>query len=252
MAGEWLKFDSTLPEKPETLAITIAMGWDDPDLTVGKLMRLFRWFDQQTTDGNALSVTPALLDRIVGAPGFVLAVAAAGWIVVENGSISLAKFDRHNGVSAKSRAQTAKRVAAHKANAGGNADAVTGALPREEKRREEEPPNGGSTHKRATPLPKPEDVEQQTWDDWTALRRRKKADASATTVDGARREAGKAGMSLEAFLRVWCLRGSQGLQADWLKPEERARGSPHNGHKHAAAARAIFGDLDPHGEVVDV
>lgn len=28
-------------------------------------------------------------------------------------------------------------------------------------------------------------------------------------------------MTLEAFLRVWCARGSQGLQADWLKPHER-------------------------------
>lgn len=28
-------------------------------------------------------------------------------------------------------------------------------------------------------------------------------------------------MTLDAFLRVWCARGSQGLQADWLKPNER-------------------------------
>jgi hypothetical protein len=34
-------------------------------------------------------------------------------------------------------------------------------------------------------------------------------------------EAEKAGISLEAFLKVWCARGSQGLQADWLKPTER-------------------------------
>jgi len=35
MAGDWIKFECSLPEKPETLAITVAMGWDDPDLTVG-------------------------------------------------------------------------------------------------------------------------------------------------------------------------------------------------------------------------
>lgn len=141
MAGEWLKFDCSLPEKPEVLAITVALGWDDPDLTVGKLMRLFRWFDQHTVDGNARGVTPALLDRIVGVTGFVTALADAGWIAVDRAGVSLKNFDRHNGATAKGRALTAKRVANHKANAKGNGEgnaaSVTSALPREEKRRKE-------------------------------------------------------------------------------------------------------------------
>lgn len=154
MAGEWLKFDSTLPEKQETLAITVAMGWDDPDLTVGKLMRLFRWFDQHTVDGNAPSVTPALLDRIVGVSGFVSAVAAQKWLIVTDGGICLHHFEYHNGASAKSRALTAKRVATHKSNAKtnaeSNADSVSGALAREEKSREEKNKKPPSEVKRAT------------------------------------------------------------------------------------------------------
>lgn len=141
MAGEWLKFECSLPEKPETLAITVAMGWDDPDLTVGKLMRLFRWFDQHTLDGNARGVTPALLDRIIGVSGFVAAVAETGWIVIGDTFVSLHNFDHHNGATAKGRAQTAKRVAKHKGNAetnaAGNARSVSSSLPREEKNREE-------------------------------------------------------------------------------------------------------------------
>jgi hypothetical protein len=142
MAGEWLKFDSSLPEKPETMAITAAMGWEDTDLAVGKLMRLFRWFDQHTTDGNARGVTPALLDRVIGATGFCAAVANAGWLVVIEGGLALRSFDKHNGATAKSRAATAKRVAQHRENIGSNvacnAATVTPALAREEKRREEE------------------------------------------------------------------------------------------------------------------
>jgi hypothetical protein len=69
--------------------------------------------------------------------------------------------------------------------------------------------------------PKPDDVDAQTWADWLALRKAKRAPVTATVVDGAKAEAGKAGLSLEAFLRVWCARGSQGLQAEWLKPDER-------------------------------
>jgi hypothetical protein len=44
---------------------------------------------------------------------------------------------------------------------------------------------------------------------------------SLTVVDGAREEAKKAGVTLEEFLAIWCRRGSQGLEAAWLKPEER-------------------------------
>ena len=161
MAGEWINFDTSLPEKPETLAITAKMGWDDPDLTVGKLMRLFRWFDQHTTDGNAVGVTPTLLDRVLGVTGFTECVATVGWIVVTEDGISLANFDKHNGATAKSRAQGAKRAATHRGNAssnassngGSNADGVTKPSPREEKRREDkdntpQPPTGGRQRRR--------------------------------------------------------------------------------------------------------
>lgn len=141
MAGDWLKMEVSTPEKPEVLAITVKMGWDDPDLTVGKLFRLWRWFDQHTVEGNAASVTSALLDRIVGVTGFSNAVASVGWLIVTDDGITLPNFDRHNGATAKSRGLTAKRVNKHKVltsgNAKGNAASVTEALPREEKRREE-------------------------------------------------------------------------------------------------------------------
>ena len=83
-----------------------------------------------------------------------------------------------------------------------------------------------AARKRAAPPDRPEDVAQQVWDDWLALRKGKRADVTATVLGEARQEAGKAGMTLEAFLRVWCLRGTQGLQADWLKPNERPATQP--------------------------
>lgn len=146
MAGPWLKMECATPDKPEVLAITAAMGWDDPDLTVGKLFRLWRWFDQHTTDGNAARVTSALLDRVAGVTGFVQAVANEGWLTITPEGISLSNFDRHNGETAKQRAQTAKRVADHKANAkgnaDGNADTVIEPLPRGRGRGRTTQPNG--------------------------------------------------------------------------------------------------------------
>jgi hypothetical protein len=141
MAGDWLKIETATPDKPEVFAIAARMGWDDPDLAVGKLFRVWRWFDQHTSCGNARSVTLALLDRISGVTGFAEAMQSVGWLLVDSSGVSLPNFDRHCGKTAKDRALTAKRVASHKSNAKGNADtvteSVTSALPREEKRREE-------------------------------------------------------------------------------------------------------------------
>lgn len=67
----------------------------------------------------------------------------------------------------------------------------------------------------------PDSVDPQVWEDWLTLRKAKKAPVTATVIRSATAEAEKAGMTLDAFLRVWCARGSQGLQADWLKPHER-------------------------------
>jgi uncharacterized protein YdaU (DUF1376 family) len=68
----------------------------------------------------------------------------------------------------------------------------------------------------------PEGVTEQVWQDWLSLRRAKRAPVTQTVVSSATAEAAKAGLSLQAFLTVWCRRGSQGLEADWLKPNERA------------------------------
>jgi len=92
----------------------------------------------------------------------------------------------------------------------------------------------GAQRRRRDPAPTtPEDVDAQVWADWLALRKAKKAPVTDTVIKAARSEAVDAGITFEAFLSIWCARGSQGLQADWLKPQElqsartssKARGS---------------------------
>ena len=77
----------------------------------------------------------------------------------------------------------------------------------------------------AVPVPCPDGVDEAVWRDWLALRKAKHAPVTPTVLDGAAGEAAKAGMSLEAFLRIWCRRGTQGLEADWLKSTERGQGA---------------------------
>lgn len=78
--------------------------------------------------------------------------------------------------------------------------------------------------KRSAPPAQPADVDDQTWQDWQALRKAKNAPVTVTVIEQARTESAKAGMTLAAFLRIWCAKGSQGMQAEWIstKPHERA------------------------------
>jgi len=223
MAGDWLKMSVDLPEKPEVWQIAGMVGID-PDAVVGKLLKVWRWFDAHTETGNAVGVTYSLVDHVSGVTGFGEAMALCGWLLQDGSTLSLPNFDRHNGKTAKNRALTAKRVASHKdkSNAKGNAVIVSDALPREEKRREEQKQEPKQKQPRASAPTCPDDVDPQTWADWLALRKAKRAPVTETVVDGARKEAGKAGMALGDFLAVWCRRGSQGLEASWLKPHERA------------------------------
>lgn len=138
MAGDWIKFEIATPDKPEVWQIAESLQID-PDAVVGKLLRMWSWFDQQTENSNAPSVSKMLLDRLVGVSGFCNSVISVGWMTDDGTTLSLPHFDRHNGKTAKNRALTAKRVAQHKtkSNAEGNEELTLNALPKEEKRRED-------------------------------------------------------------------------------------------------------------------
>lgn len=143
MAGDWLKMTHALPEKPEVLEIAGRTSLSRFDV-VGRLFILWRWFDTNTVDGNARGVTKVTLNACLFGDGdvtnFVSAVVDARWLAVTDDGISVVKFDSHISESAKTRGQTAKRVAKSKANAGNaesNAKTVTKTVPREEKRRED-------------------------------------------------------------------------------------------------------------------
>ena len=138
MAGDWIKFEVDTFDKPEVWALAQELCLP-VDAVVGKLLRVWSWFDAHTEDGNAPSVTTTLLDHRVGVTGFCQALVNVGWMHLDDSHVSLPNFERHNGQSAKKRALTAKRVADHRKRTS-NGQSVTEALRekrRIEKRREE-------------------------------------------------------------------------------------------------------------------
>lgn len=176
---------------------------------------------------------PDLEDALIAAEYIArdgLTVTVTGW--AEKNAALLAAWENGNkgGRPKKNQKQTDGKPTDNPAETHGLPMAnpsLTQTKPiRVDKRREEEKTEtqaqAPSRKRDPSPSPaRPEDVEPQTWGDWLVLRRAKKAPVSETVISGARAEAAKAGMPLDAFLRVWCTRGSQGLQADWLSQHER-------------------------------
>jgi hypothetical protein len=149
----WIKFETATSHKPEVWQMAQDLGID-PDAVVGKLLRVWAWFDEQTENGNAPSVTKALLDRYVGVTNFCESMKNAGWLIEQDSTIQLPNFDRHNGATAKKRVLSAKRVANYRnCNAdvtplkqNCNAASVTDALPRIDKIREDKNTNTNTPH----------------------------------------------------------------------------------------------------------
>jgi len=89
----------------------------------------------------------------------------------------------------------------------------------------------------------PRDVDPQVWDDWKALRKAKRAAVTATAVAGIRNEAEKAGMTLEAALRLSCERGWAGFKAEWVSKAAGGRS------KYEEQAERVIRMMDK--EVID-
>ncbi len=109
-------------------------------LIVGALHKFWSWADKHTTDGKAVGITLNWINRYIMLPDFAESLISVGWLIEISEFISIPKFKKHNGETAKTRAETKNRVKKHRVNQENNAEkcnakVVTNALP--EKRREE-------------------------------------------------------------------------------------------------------------------
>jgi len=126
MAGDWLKIQHATPDKPEIVRMAALLDIDH-NAVVGACLRLWIWADQQTVDGNGLSVTIKFIDRVTHCPDLGQAMVEVGWLTGTDGNLTLPNYDRHNGRTAKTRAQTAARV--KRARDSRNALTVTNVTP---------------------------------------------------------------------------------------------------------------------------
>ncbi len=92
---------------------------------------------------------------------------------------------------------------------------LAGEKPTDEPPRKEEKPK-----RKRTSVARPDGVSEQVWEDFSALRTKRRAPITETALKGIQREAEKAGITLEAALSTCCERGWQGFKAEWYRREK--------------------------------
>lgn len=132
MAGDWIKMRHNLEADPDVLRIAEIVGVDRFSV-VGRLHTIWTWADQHSVDGCAVRATTSFLDEMVCCANFSDALRAVGWLAGRDWDLQFPNFDRHNGESAKKRAQAQRSM--QKRRAGSATNVAQNAQP--EKRREE-------------------------------------------------------------------------------------------------------------------
>lgn len=138
--SNWIKVVNTLPRSQSVFALARVLKCKR-HAALGLAVDWFCWLDEHSTDGET-GMSDEEISEVLGEKNAAKALAAVGWIEHDAAGFVLAvDFGKHNGISAKQRAETARRVAKCKAKS--NEKSVTApakevtenALPRIDKNR---------------------------------------------------------------------------------------------------------------------
>lgn len=136
MSG-WIKFEKDLVNDPRVLRMAKELGltWffasasvctdgiinarnadalPGVTLVLGALTRLWIYADSHCRDDNTLDLGAAEIDELLGIPDFCSTMPADWLVEIDENTVELPGFQEHNGVEAKKKALTQKRVARHR------------------------------------------------------------------------------------------------------------------------------------------
>lgn len=121
MAGDWIKVEKELHDKPEVRRIARALRLSRFDI-VGRLVSVWSWADTHSFTGTDMGITEDDIDDIADLPGFADALRQVGWLKGRTASLEFPNFGRHNGQTAKRRAMEAERKRLDRMSYDDNAD----------------------------------------------------------------------------------------------------------------------------------
>lgn len=143
MAGDWIKIEHGLLNKPEVMLLADALDISHFE-AVGHLIAFWLWVDLNMSPScPQVKGTKKGLDRVAGRDGFADALISVGWLDIESDMISIPGYEVHLSKSAKERAKGQKKKASQRSKVSPSLSPVAGDKngtqggTREEKRREE-------------------------------------------------------------------------------------------------------------------
>ena len=101
-------------------------------------------------------------------------------------------------------------------------------------------PLTNNQNKRATIVATPEGVSQSVWDDFVKHRKAKRAQVTQTVIEGIRKEAQKAGWSLDEALSEIIVRNWQSFKAEWVV-EKMSKSAQTNSSVMQGLTRGLIG-----------
>ena len=131
----WIKVDTTLVNKPKVVQISRSLKKKREE-TLGYLVKFWCLVDGLTEDGFLPGYDRVAVDDLVGLKGFAKALQVVDWLDFNDDGCVVARYDKHNGNSAKKRAESAlrnKRFMRKKSNTNLTQSALESASPREDK-----------------------------------------------------------------------------------------------------------------------
>lgn len=113
--ADWLKLNHALVRSAKVRGLMRLLRCKK-HAALGLAVNWLCWIDEQTVDGRT-GLLPDELDDEIGFRGGAEALIGIGWAALgEDGCVYALEFGKHCGVSAKERAENARRVAKCKAN----------------------------------------------------------------------------------------------------------------------------------------
>ena len=111
--AQWIKVETITPDKAEMRTIAKRCNCSIGDAFLA-WFRVYAWADSQTADGRLPLIGHIDVDDFGGLPGLAKSLEYVGWFTFDTDGATVINFERHNGKSAKSRSQTARRVAEYR------------------------------------------------------------------------------------------------------------------------------------------
>lgn len=151
MSDDWIKVRKSVLASPRLVRAMSALKADRLR-TIGGIVSAWCLLDEQTADGRLDHYTPEILDEIVGLPGLARAMEAAGWLIITENGLQAPEFQKHNGATAKRRAQdAARKMSARKADKCPAPERTICGLEKEKEKEKDTPltPQGGDARAHA-------------------------------------------------------------------------------------------------------